>query len=470
MIELRPYQTDMVEALRAEMRTNKSVLAQLSTGGGKTALASYMVSSAVSKGNGVFFCVHRRDLIRQTALTFDEFNIAYSYIAAGMPMNPYARAHICSIDTLRNRLGKTPDPKIVFIDECHMAASDSWSRIIDFYRSKGAWIIGLTATPTRTDGTGLQKHFQSMIQGPSMSWLIENKFLSDYKLYAPSTPNLDGVATRAGDFAKDQLSARMDDDIVIIGDAVKHYKKYAMGKLCIAYCVSRKHSNNVADKFKAEGITACHIDGETPMDERIRIIRAFANREIMVLTNVALISTGFDLASQVGRDINVEGIIDLAPTKSLSLFLQKLGRGLRYKPEPAVLLDHAGNVARHGLPDEERDWALADREKKSRSETERTIPTKSCPSCFFVFRPAPVCPACQMVMPIQYRTVDEVEGELEELKKTPYIPSTPEEQEKMNKAVQAMARQFRAKRPRTPPIVALNWAKKKYSEQMRGKA
>lgn len=468
MIELRPYQHDIVTDVRQEMRRHKSVLAQLSTGGGKTALASYMVASAMEKGNSVFFCVHRRDLIRQTTLTFQEFNIKHSYIAAGYLMNPHSKAHICSIDTLRNRMEIAPVPKLVFIDECHMANSASWSNIIEFYRKKGAWIIGLTATPHRTDGSGMGKHFETMIQGPSMAWLIENKFLSDYRLYAPSSPNLEGIGTRAGDYAKDQLAARMDNDPVIIGDAIKHYKKHAMDKLCIAYCVSRKHSANVVDKFNAEGIAAHHIDGETPMDERIRIIRAFANREIKVLSNVALISTGFDLASQVGRDINVEGIIDLAPTKSLSLFLQKLGRGLRYKPEPAVFLDHAGNVARHGLPDEERQWTLEETKKRRDSgDVEKTVPTKSCmtdangPGCYYTHRPAPQCPACGHIYEVQYRTVDEVDGELAEITRA---PRTLQEQESMQKALDKLVHNGIKKG--MPRFVAMKWAAKEISKQM----
>lgn len=432
MIFLRDYQADLVEKIRKAMRSCKAILLQLSTGAGKTAIASFMVRSAAEKGSSVFFCVHRRNLIRQTSKTFDQFGVAHSFIAAKYPYDPKSLVHICSIDTLRSRLETSPVPKIVFVDECHMANSNSWSAIIEFYANHGTWIIGLTASPWRTDGSGMGKHFNVMIQGPTMAWLIENGFLSKYRMFAPSKPDLSGVTLQGGDYAKNQLASKLDEDFVLIGDAVKHYKKYAPETLAIAYCVSRRHSQNTAEKFREAGIAAQHIDGETPDDERVRIIEAFANREILVLTNVALISTGFDLASQVGRDVNVETIIDLAPTKSLSLYLQKIGRGLRYKQFPAILLDHAGNsIDRHGLPCDEREWTLEAREKKKRGSEEKMILVRQCMECYFVHKPAPQCPNCEFIYPVVHRKVPEIEGELEEVTKA---------QKKADKREQGMAR------------------------------
>jgi DNA repair protein RadD len=391
MIDLHEHQEKFVNEIRDSMRRrNKAICCVAPTGMGKTVCASYMINEATRKGSKIHFLVHRRDLIRQTAYTLDQFGVNYSYIAAGHAYNPYSRVHICSIDTFRNRLDKVPVPNLAMFDEGHLACSPTWSKAIDHYKAHGTWILTFTATPIRTDGTGLGKHFTDMICGPDIAWLMENGFLSKYLMYAPSAPDLSGIATRAGEFAKDQLCARMDADNVLIGDAVRHYEKYAMGRLAIAYCVSRKHSENVAAQFRNAGIPAQHIDGETPMDERTRIIRAFARREILVLTNVALISTGFDVAASAGVDVTVECIIDLAPTKSTSLCLQKWGRGLRRKPYPAILLDHAANWTRHGRPDDPRQWTLADSERKQSKSEEKAIPTINARlASMFPVRPPP---------------------------------------------------------------------------------
>lgn len=416
-MEDRQYQTDIVDKVKKSMMSgHKAILVQSCTGSGKTHLAAGMIAGALSKGRTSHFAVHRKVLIKQTAETLKQHLIPYSYVAAGYPHNPYNRVHIASIDTLKSRLD--PDmkiPNILWVDECHMANSAGWSEVIDFYKWAGAYVIGLTATPTRTDGTGLGKHFTDMVCGPSMSWLIENNFLSKYKLFSPTSLDLSGIKNRMGDYAKDQLAARLDGDNVLIGDAIKHYKKLADGKLCIAYCVSRKHSEHTAQMFRDAGVPAAHIDGETPQEERASIIRAFANRQIQVLTNVELITTGFDLAAQVGKDVNVEAISLLRPTQSLSLYLQMIGRGLRRKAEPAIILDHANCVRLHGLPDEDHKWTLSDREVKKKSENQSSVPVRHCPMCYFDHRPAPTCPNCGHEYEIKYRKIDQVDGELKEL-------------------------------------------------------
>jgi superfamily II DNA or RNA helicase len=417
MIELRDYQLQMIEEARAEMRRHKCVLMQAATGAGKTVLGSYMLHQTIKKAFDAFFIVHRRDLITQTALTFDQFGIRHSYVTADHGYNPYAKAHICSIDTLKNRLKHVKIPKLVMVDECHMANSAGWSKVLDFYRDNGSWIIGLSATPWRLSGDGLNRHFSAMITGPSMRRLIDNGNLSDYRYFAPSTPDMTGVKTVAGDYAKGAMAETIQKQKNLVGDAIKHYRKHAEGMRAIAYCVSRKHSEQVAMDFNAAGIPAQHIDGETPMNERKRIISAFANGTIKVLTNVELITTGFDLAAQVGRDVQVECIIQLRPTQSLSLYLQMVGRGLRADDKPHIILDHAGNAAKHGLPCEDREWTLEGREKKKgASSRESDIKTRDCPNCFYVHTPALSCPNCGHVYEIKGREIGFEEGDLQEIK------------------------------------------------------
>jgi len=212
------------------------------------------------------------------------------------------------------------------------------------------------------------------------------------------------------------LAARFEGDVVLIGNAIRHYRAHADGKRAIAYCVSVQHSKNVAAEFTEAGIPAAHVDGTTPPAEQERIFKAFARGDIKILCNCALISTGFDLAAQVGEDVVVECIIDLSPTQSVVLYLQKVGRGLRPDGTTHIIIDHAGNSDRHGPPNAERDWTLHGREKKKREKAaEPLIAVRQCPKCHWAFKPAPVCPSCKYEFPIQYRTVDHVDGELVEM-------------------------------------------------------
>lgn len=376
-------------------------------------MAASMIHDARNLDKTIHFLVHRKDLITQTMKALDDVGIDYSVIASGYIFNPFARVQICSIDTLKNRLDKIPKADLVFVDECHLGGSAGWSTVINHYKKMGSWLIGLSATPERTDGKGLGMHFQTMVSGPSMSWLIENKFLSDYLLYAPSSPDLSGLRGKA-DYTNAQLEQAMNHN-VLVGDAIKHYKKLAYRKRAICYCISRERSKETAQKFIDAGISAAHIDGETPMDERRRIIWAFATGTIDILCNVDLITTGFDLAAQVDMDVTVECIILLRPTKSLTLYLQMVGRGLRPKNHPCVIIDHAGLSKEwpegHGLPDDQHDWTLDDKERRG-GNGEKTIPTRQCTECFFVHRPSPKCPACGFSYPIQYREIEEIEGDL----------------------------------------------------------
>lgn len=429
MIELRPYQNRIIDEVKAGMLAgHKSILVQMATGAGKTATAAKMISGSQEKGKRIFFTVHRKDLLAQTAAAFREFEIPFSYIASGYPFNPHGKVFICGIDTLKNRLNDEFLPDLIFPDECHMANSDGWDRVLNFYKQRGAWSVGLTATPWRLDGSGLGRNFSHMVQGPSMRWLIDNGYLSEFRYFSPTTIDMSGVRVTMGDYNRNDLAEKMSDDSVIVGDAIKYYLKLSRNKRAICYCISRERSENVAQKFRDAGISAQHIDGETEMPERRRIITAYANGEIDILCNVDLITTGFDLAAQVGRDITVETIILLRPTKSLSLYLQMVGRGLRPKREPAIILDHANCSSNHGLPDDDRVWSLMDRKRLSLDLEEREIPVKTCPKCAITHRPAPLCPICGYIYPVQYREVDEIDGELDEI--------TPEQRRKRRALLQ----------------------------------
>jgi DNA repair protein RadD len=412
MIQIRDYQRRMIdEARQAIGNGHRCLVIQSSTGSGKTVLASEMVRAAVDKKSTVHFTVHRRNLIKQTAQTFDGFGIGYSYIASGYEQGS-AQTNICSIDTLKHRIDGITFPKLLFVDEAHMSGSDGWSFIINRYKAAGTIIIMLTATPWRLDGSGLGNHASYMICGPSMDWLINNNYLSDFEGYNPRILDLATVKNVGNDYSQSELSEMLEGNSVVVGDAVEYYRRHAMGKLCVAYAVSRKHSEFIASKFNEAGIPAAHIDGLTPDKERERIIRDYADRKILVLTNCELITTGFDLAAQVGKDICIEAVSLLRPTQSLSLYLQMVGRGLRYKKSPAIIFDHANNFYNHGMPNYNHQWTLDDR-RQSRSRSEAGMAVSQCRDCGFSWAGSNrVCPKCGVIREVKEEKVNAIAGEL----------------------------------------------------------
>jgi DNA repair protein RadD len=415
MINLLPDQNELYTEARQKIANScKALLIQSATGSGKTVIAAKIVQGAYYKETPTEFIVPRIQLVDQTAETLRDFDINYSYIASGYPFNQYATVKVVSKDTLLSRLGLYKPPKLAIVDEAHYGG-EGLDRIIQEYKKAGTVIIGLSATPWQLSGRGMDHQYDDMVEGKSIKWLIENKRLSAYRAFAPDHIDLSGIKTQAGDYAKGQLDERMKQDRVLVGNAVKHYKSHAMGKLAIAYCVSVEHSQIVAQMFNDAGIVAAHIDGATPKDERRRIIRDFAQRKILVLCNCDLLTFGFDLKSASGIDVTIECMIDLRPTKSLALQMQKNGRVLRYKTEPALIFDHANNIEEHGMPCTDRVWTLEGRERK-KSQSEKTIPVRQCPKCHHCHYPLPQCPNCKHVYEIQSREIDEVEGELREIK------------------------------------------------------
>lgn len=417
MFELRAYQTRIIDDTRSALRSHRSVLIQLPTGGGKTALAAFMIGRAAERGKRSWFVCHRDFLLTQTAGALDTVGVEYGFISAGKEWNPYRHVQIASIDTLRRRLDRLTPPDLIVWDEAHHTAAKSWDAVRG-WAGDHCRHIGLTATPSRLDGKGLEACFDAIVCGPNPEWLISNGYLSEYKAFAPSAPDLTGIHTRHGDYAKDELAGVMDTS-EIVGNIVGHYRELANNRRAIYYAVSVQHSQRMAAAFQAAGVPACHLDSTSGTADRLSAAEAFAAGRIRILTNVELFGEGFDLAAQAGREVSVEAVGLCRPTQSLTLHLQQIGRALRPKAEPAIILDHAGNLMRHGLPDEDRVWSLQGIDKKARSREQSPAVTQ-CKECFGVYAAsAEACPYCGVV-PEQTgggREVVEVQATLTEIDK-----------------------------------------------------
>lgn len=409
-MQLRDYQLGTLNECRTLMHAGiKSMLVVAPTGSGKTTIAASMLKSASEKLITAWFVVHRRELVKQSAAAFELAQVPYGIIANGFPENLRPLVQIGSIQTLKNRLSKLPPPRLIVWDECHHIKAASWKKVYESFPD--AYHIGLSATPERLDGQGLQDFFQRLIMGPSVRSLIDKGYLCDYRIFAPPTIDVAGIPSRAGDYVISDLASLVDKP-TITGDAIAHYQKLAPGKRAVVFCVSIEHSKHVVAQFQGAGISAEHVDGETDPNERDRIISRFQSGDIRVLSNVDLFGEGFDLPA-------IECAILLRPTKSLGLYLQQLGRVLRPFPGKTVatILDHAGNCGRHGFPDDVREWSLlgrAGRLSKSKSVTGPGV--RLCTKCFAAaFSTATICTFCQTPFEVQSRDIEVVSGELVEL-------------------------------------------------------
>lgn len=447
---LREYQQTLADNVRTAYKMGyRCPLVVASTGAGKTVLFSYITFHAAARGNAVIVAAHRKEIIRQISMSLAKFGVNHDVIGPpklrriiiASQFRAFGRSFIKtgalvlvgSVQTLVSRFdvidsilkhngSKAP---LIIMDEGHHVVEDTqWGAVMKRYHvdMDGRALI-VTASPERLDGRGLGKGFggfaDEMIHAPSMSWLIENSFLSPYRaLTAPHQIDVEGVATRRGDYVSSELAERVDKPS-ITGDAIQHWRQHANGMRAVVFCVGVEHAKHVADEFTNAGIPAAYIDGDMDDEQRDKAIVDFADGRIQVLTNVNIISEGFDLASIAQKDVTIDCLIDLAPTQSLVNAMQRWGRALRPAPgKVAVILDHAGNIMRHGLPDDDREWSLEGRKKRGKKVVdngEPDVPVMVCTKCRAYHKPAPVCPYCGHVHPVKERKIEQYDGELVEI-------------------------------------------------------
>lgn len=407
---LRPYQSETIEAVRQAMRDGfKKILIESPTGSGKTVMTAEILNGARLKGKTAWFNVHRIELIEQTRATFKKLGIPHGIVSAGYPVTE-AEIQICSVPTLSRRLPDTA-PDLIAWDECHHIGAGTWNTIFEAYPD--TFHIGMTATPIRGNGARLGKWFERMIRGKSIPWLIDNGYLSDFRYFAPSMPNLDGVSERAGDYDSKQLEHIMAGK-AIVGSVVDNWKKEADGLMTIGFAPTINSSKAYTQAFIDAGVPAAHLDGKTSKAERAAVIKSFARGETKVLFNVDLFGEGFDIGSISDTDICIEAGIFARPTQSLTLDKQQKGRTLRPKPRPAIMLDHAGNWTRHGLPDDVINWDLVNDPQRIEGTA---VPVTQCPTCYAVFRARVSCPKCGASRAVSQRKLHYFKGELEEIKR-----------------------------------------------------
>lgn len=419
-MQLRQYQSYSICSLRKAFTINKRVLFVLATGGGKTAIFTAIAEASTKR---VLVLAHRKELIEQIS---ERLGISHGIVMASVKPNYSKRIQVGSVQSVVKRLDKLC-PEFIIVDEAHHAVAGQYEKITEAYPD--AYILGVTATPCRLDGKGLGKAFDFMVQGPSMNELIKLGYLCTARVYA-SEQDLRKIKTLGGDYNKKDLED-MFLKSKITGEAVQTWKRYANEKQTIVFCVSIKHALEVASTFQSYGHNAEVISSNNTKDEREAILSRFKAQQTKLLVSVDIISEGFDVPS-------CEAVILLRPTKSLALYLQQVGRGLRTfeGKQHAIILDHAGNCFRHGLPTETREWELTTEKVKAAQQGGWAL--RQCKMCYAVFSTLmDKCPECGHInAPVKKQTkmvagelvaIEEVELKKKEARKELAGPKTLED-------------------------------------------
>lgn len=410
MIELRPYQHNAIGNLRVSIGAgNRRVLLQAATGAGKTIVACEMIRLAMMKSKRVIFIAHRKEIITQTSGKLDAFGLEHGIIMANHSWVNNHAVQVASIQTLTRR--DKPEADLIIIDETHLACSASFKQILKHYHR--ATVIGLTATPTRLDGKGLGEIYSDIIQVVPMAQLIEEGHLVKPRVFAPFTPDMKNVRKSKGDYDAIQTANLMDRK-EITANIVKHWATSAADRKTIVFASSVEHSKNIVAEFEAANISAKHLDANTPADLRDRTLNEWREGKFTVLSNMGLFIEGLDVPAAAC-------CILARPTKSLTIYLQAVGRVMRphETKTDCVILDCAGLTYEHGFVDDAREWTLDGKAKKPREEMSAVHICDECGAAYSKAQHPHECPECGVKTPVEVKEIEQADVDMVEL--TPSI-------------------------------------------------
>lgn len=402
MIELWPFQSDVVERVRTEFRRGRRAPCLCApTGSGKTVMFAHIAAAAAARGTRTCILVHRRELMEQASEKLTMAGVAHGIIASGRRQD--ALVVVASKDTLA-AAKDAPEFDFIVIDEAHHATAQTYQKV--FAQSPRARLLGVSATPCRLDGKPLSDVFDALVVGPSVKELVPRYLARPVVFAPPNKLDLVGVRKVGGDYTKGALEQALDR-AKIYGDAIGHYRQHLDGKPVIVFAVSVAVAQALARQYSEAGIPAVAVDGGMPTEARKAAVAGLGKTH-MALMSCDLISEGLDVPG-------VYGVQCLRPTDSLVIARQQWGRAMRVAPgkECALILDHVGNIYRHGLPDDEVEWTLAGTVKRPRKKKDDPVTIRQCPNCYHVHEPSPECPACGHVYEARKRRpMKMVDGQL----------------------------------------------------------
>lgn len=455
-MRLRPYQATLKGEVRAAWAAgHRNVLMRLDTGGGKTIILSDIVSEHPGASAII---AHRQELVLQLSVALARAGVTHNIVAAKATIqaiiqahlaecgrsyySPGARCCVASVDTLIRAKNLEPwfqQVTLWIVDEGHHVVADNkWATVVAKFTHPQCVGLLPTATPQRADGKGLGAHADGvahvMVQGPPMRWLIDEGYLTDYRMVCVESDLVqmlqEASVGASGDYSAATLR-NASQQSHIVGDVVKEYRRWALGRLAICFTSDTQTAADVTQAFRLAGVRAETLTGTTEDGARRQMLRQFAARQIDVLVVVDIVSEGFDLPA-------VEVASFGRKTESLATYMQQFGRALRplyapgfdlttregrlasiaASPKPrALIIDHVNNFLRHGPPDRPRPWSL---DGKGRGGGGDGIPMRVCTSCWQPYeRFHHHCPWCgaepEPVEPAARKSPSMVDGDLAEL-------------------------------------------------------
>jgi superfamily II DNA or RNA helicase len=391
-IKLRPHQEEVLSQLRSGWKDHKTHLVSATVGFGKTAVAAAITHGFVSRGLRVMFVAPYTTLVNQTAEKFMEYGLQQPGIIWQNHewTDPSNQIQIASADTLTRR--DMPEIDVLIVDECHIRRK----KLLEIIDNSDFHTIGLSGTPF---AKWMGKHYEHLVKVTTMREMINNGYLSEFEIFAPTKPDLKGVKTSnlvsyGVDYNEEQIAEIMNG-AQIVGDIVSNWLEHGEDEPTICFAVNVLHANHLTNQFNRSGVNAEVMTADTPIDERQMIIKRFEDGITKIICNVGVLVAGFDS--------DVRCIIYARPTKSEMRWIQCLGRGLRTAEgkKRCLIFDHSGSVHRLGFPDQieydelisETDGMKEQQERKEKEKLEKK--PKECSKCNFM-KPAGVyiCPKC----------------------------------------------------------------------------
>jgi DNA repair protein RadD len=402
MLTLRPYQHEAKNAVYDHLRTrDDNPCVVIPTGGGKTPVMASVCRDAVTLWSGrVIILAHVKELLEQTADKLRAVcpEVPFGVYSAGLKRRDKDRpVIIAGIQSVYQRACEFDPFDLVVIDEAHMILPDgdgmyrqslAEARVVN----PNLRIIGFTATPYRLKSgsicspEGILNHVCYEV---GVRELIARGYLCPLVSKAGQTRfDTSGLHARGGEFVADEVEYLMNQEALVRAACAEIAEATQARNACLIFASGVRHGRHIAEVLKAEhGIACGFVCGDTPTEERDAILARFKAGELKYLSNVNVLTTGFDAP-------HIDCVALLRPTLSPGLYYQMVGRGFRLHPSKTncLVLDFGGNVLRHGPVDQIR--------VKERPLGVGEAPVKECPECNALIAAGyAVCPECDYEFP-----------------------------------------------------------------------